>query len=210
MITELCMLIKIKHHNSSPYRPKMNDAVEASKKNIKMIVQKMVVTYKDWHEMLPFSLHGYRTLARTSTGETPFSLVYGMEAVLPVEVQIPALRIMKEADLGEEECVQHRLDQLNLVDEKRLAVVCHGQTYQKRMIKAFKKKIKPRVYHTGDLVIKRIILPQGDPRGKWTPTYKEPFVVKKLLSGGAMMLTTMDGEDFPHLVNANIVKKYYT
>ncbi|GAU51810.1 hypothetical protein TSUD_415980 [Trifolium subterraneum] len=63
----------------------MNGAVEAANKNIKKIVQKMVVTYKDWHEMLPFALHGYRTSVRTLTGANPFSLVYGMEAVLPVE-----------------------------------------------------------------------------------------------------------------------------
>ena len=47
-------------------------------------------------------------------------------------------------------------------------------------------------------MIKRIILPQGDPRGKWTPTYKGPFVVKNIFSGGAMILTTMDGDDLPH------------
>ena len=68
------------------------------------------MTYKDWHEMLPFSLHGYRTLARTTTGETPFSLVYGMEVILPVEVQIPSLRIMNEEGLGEDEWIQTRLD----------------------------------------------------------------------------------------------------
>ena len=66
----------------------MNEAVEVANKNIKKIVQKITVTYKDWHEMLPFSLHGYRTSAQTSTGVTPYSLVYGMEAVLPIEVQI--------------------------------------------------------------------------------------------------------------------------
>ena len=75
-----------------------------------------------------------------------FSLVYGMETVLPVKVQIPSLRIMKEATLGKDEWIQTRLDQLNLINEKRLAVVCRGQMYQKRMIKAFNKKIKPRVY----------------------------------------------------------------
>ena len=69
----------------------MNGAVEAANKNIQKIVQKMTVTYKDWHEMLPFALHGYRTSARTLTGATPFSLVYGMEAVLPIEVQIPSM-----------------------------------------------------------------------------------------------------------------------
>ena len=77
------------------------------------------------------------------------------------------------------------------------------------MIKAFNKKIKYRVYQTSNLVIKRIILPEGDPMGKWTPTYEGPFVVKKVFSGGAMMLTTMDDEDFPHPVNADIAKKFY-
>jgi hypothetical protein len=42
---------KIKHSNPSPYSPKMNGIVEASNKNIKKIIHKMVVTYKDWHEM---------------------------------------------------------------------------------------------------------------------------------------------------------------
>ena len=53
---------------------------------------------------------------------------------------------MKEADLDEEEWIQTRLDQLSLIDEKRLATVCHGQMYQKCMIKEFNKKIKHRVY----------------------------------------------------------------
>ena len=64
--------------------------------------------------MLPFALHGYRTTAHTSTGATPFSLVYGMEAVLPMEVQIPSLRIMKDIGLNEDDWIQTRLDQLNL------------------------------------------------------------------------------------------------
>ena len=74
----------------------MNGDVEAANKNIKKIVQKMTVTYKDWHEMLPFAFHEYCTSSWTSTGVTPYSLVYGMEAVLPIEVQIPSLQIMKE------------------------------------------------------------------------------------------------------------------
>ena len=103
-----------------------------------------------------------------------------MEAILPIEVQIPSLRIIKEEDLDGDEWIQTRLDQLNLIDKKRLAAICHGQMYQKRMIKAFNKKIKHQVYQDGDLVIKCIILPQGDPRGKWIPTYEGPFVIKKI------------------------------
>ena len=96
----------------------MNGAVEAANKNLKKIIQKMTVTYKDWHEMLPFALHDYRTTVRTSTGATPFSLVYGMEAVLPIEFQIPSTRVLQDAELGEDEWVQTRLDQINLIDEK--------------------------------------------------------------------------------------------
>ena len=79
---------------------------------------------------------------------------------------------MRDVELDESEWVQNRLDQLELIDKKRLTAVCHGQVYQQRMRKAFDKRVRPQCYKLGDLVLKRIILPQGDPRGKWVPTYK--------------------------------------
>ena len=94
---QICEQFKIKRHNSVPYRPKMNGAVEAANKNIKKIVAKMTDTYKDWHEKLPFALHTYQIVVRTSTGATPFSLVYEMEAILPIEVEISSLRVLLEA-----------------------------------------------------------------------------------------------------------------
>ena len=169
----------------------------------------MVITYKDWHEMLPFALHGYRTSVRTSTGATPFSLVYGMEAVLPFEVKIPSLRVLMETKLEEAEWVQARYDQLNFIDEKRLAAICHGQLYQSRMKKAFDKKVHPREFREGDLVVKKIISVQKDHRGKWMPNYEGPYVVKKVFSGGALILTRMDGEELPLPVNSDAVKKFY-
>ena len=132
-----------------------------------------------------------------------------MEAVFPIEVHIPSLRIMKDAGLSEDDWIQTQLDQLNLIVEKRLTAICHGQTYQKLMIKAFNKKVRRQEYQVGGLVIKHIILPQGDPRGKWTPTYEGPFVVKNIFSKGAMVLTNMNGDDLPRPVNANMVKRYY-
>ena len=74
----------IGHHKSSPYRPQTNRAVEATNKNVKNILAKMVVK-------LPFALWGYRTSIRASTGATPFSLVYRSKAVLPIEVEIQSL-----------------------------------------------------------------------------------------------------------------------
>ncbi len=83
----------------------MNRAVEATNKNLKRIIRKMTITYKDWHDMLPFALHAYWTSIKTSTGVTPYSLVYGMEAVLPIEVEIPSLKILKESRIDELEWI---------------------------------------------------------------------------------------------------------
>ena len=82
----------IRHHRSSAYKPLINGAVEAANKNIKRMLRKMVKTSRDWSEKLPFALWAYRTSFCTSTGATPYSLVYGMEVVLPVEIEMGSLR----------------------------------------------------------------------------------------------------------------------
>ena len=88
----------------------MNGAVEATNKNIKKCFQKMVVTYKDWHKMLPFSLYAYRTIVRTSARVTPYSLVYRMEAVMSLEVEIPSLRVLMDSKLEEAEWAKVRYE----------------------------------------------------------------------------------------------------
>ncbi|KAG8480313.1 hypothetical protein CXB51_024726 [Gossypium anomalum] len=208
-IADVCRQFKIRHHNSSPYHPKMNGAVEAANKNIKKIVGKMTETYKDWYEKLPFTLYAYRTSVKTSTGAMPFSLVYGMEAVLPIEVEIPSLRVLSEVKLDEAEWVQSRYDQLNLIEKKRLRAIRHGQMYQKRMMRAFNKKVRPREFHEGDLVLKKILPIQKDFRGKWMPNWEGPYVVKKAFSRGTLILAEMDGKTLPNPVNSDSVKKYF-
>nr|XP_009801948.1 PREDICTED: uncharacterized protein LOC104247591 [Nicotiana sylvestris] len=86
---------KVKHKKSTSYKLQMNGAVEAIKKNIKKILRKTLDNHKQWHKKLPFSLLGYRTIVCTSTGATPYMLVYGTEAVISVEVGIPSLRIIQ-------------------------------------------------------------------------------------------------------------------
>ena len=56
----------------------------------------MVETSRDWSEKLPFALWAYHTSFHTSIGVAPFSLVYGTEVVLPVEIEAGSLRIALE------------------------------------------------------------------------------------------------------------------
>ena len=99
---------------------------------------------------------------------------------------------------------------MNLIEEKRITALCHGQLYQKRMKKAFDKKVKPREFREDGLVLRKIMSFNTDSRGKWTPNFEGPYVVKKALFGGAWILKTMDGEELPCPMNADGVKKYFT
>nr|XP_033514712.1 uncharacterized protein LOC117279333 [Nicotiana tomentosiformis] len=129
--------------------PQMNRAVEASNKNITKILRKMADNYKQWNGRLPFALLGYRTPVRTSTGETPYLLVYGTEAVIPAEVEIPSLRIIQEAELSDAEWIRNLYEQLALTDGKRMNALCHGQLYQNRMERAFNKNVRSRQFTPG-------------------------------------------------------------
>ncbi|WKA10892.1 hypothetical protein VitviT2T_028440 [Vitis vinifera] len=105
-VDTLVQRYSIRHHKSSAYRPQTNGAVEAANKNIKRILQRMVETSRDWSEKLPFALWAYRTSFRTSTGATPYSLVYGMEAMLPVEIEMGSLRVALEQQILEADWAQ--------------------------------------------------------------------------------------------------------
>ncbi|XP_070015527.1 uncharacterized protein [Nicotiana sylvestris] len=92
---------------------------------------------------------GYRTTVRTSVGATPYLLVYGTEAVIPAEVEIPSLRVVAKAEIDDDEWVKTCLEQLSLIYEKRLAAVCHDHLYQKSMARSYNKKVHPRKFEVG-------------------------------------------------------------
>ena len=87
-------------------------------------------------------------------GAIPYSLVYGMEVVLPIEMGARSLRIVLESEIPKADWLQSTYDQLCMLDEKRLKALYHIQGYQRRLRKAFDKKVRTR-----DLVLKEIRAP---------------------------------------------------
>ena len=132
----------------------MNGVVEVANNNIKKILVKMIDTYKDWHECLPFALCAYRTSVRKSIGATSYSSVYGMEAILLAEVEILPLRILSQTELSEAKWAHSQYEQLNMIDEKCMTTMCHEQLYQCHVERAFNKKVRPKVFEEDDLVLK--------------------------------------------------------
>ncbi|KAI5327577.1 hypothetical protein L3X38_026973 [Prunus dulcis] len=110
-------------------------------------------TKKDWYERINEALWAYGTTYQTSTQATPYSLVYGVEAVLPLESQIPSLRMAIQEGLTDEENTKQRLQQLKALDEKRLEAQQSLECYQARLSNAFNKKVRPQFFQAGDLVL---------------------------------------------------------
>jgi hypothetical protein len=124
-----------------------------------------------------------------------------------MEVKIPSLRILKEANIADTDWTEDRTLQLNLVDERRLNALHHANCYQKRVARAYQKKVRPREFLPGDMVLKAHH--QLEAPGKFKPRWQGPFTIKKILTGGAAILQTVDGEEFPEPTNLCFLKKYY-
>ena len=71
--------------------------------------------------------------------------MYGIEVVLPVEIEMGSLRVALEQQISEADWAQARFDQLNLLDERRLRAADHVRAYQRKMTRAFKKWVKTRL-----------------------------------------------------------------
>ena len=97
MMTELTDQRGLRHDSSTPYYPQANGLVEAINKILVTMIKQITGIHKlNWHSMLFSALWAYRTSVKTSTGFTPFQLVYGLEVVLPIDCKIPSLKLAIE------------------------------------------------------------------------------------------------------------------
>ncbi|XP_070014169.1 uncharacterized protein [Nicotiana sylvestris] len=103
--------------------------------------------------------------------------------------------------------IRSHYEQLSLIDGKRMNAVCHGQLYQNRMSKAFNKRVRPRQFIPEQLVLKRIFPHQDEAKGKFSPNWQGPYMVPRVVTGGALILAKMDGEIWPKLINSDVVKR---
>ena len=97
--------------------------------------------------------------------------------------------------------MRERYEQLALMDEKGMRAQYYAQGYQKRTARAFNKRVKPRSFKEGNLVLKVLRDENFDPRGKMKPGWLGPFVIKKIVSGGAMRIPNLVGEEMLRLIN---------
>ncbi|XP_061999282.1 uncharacterized protein LOC133716611 [Rosa rugosa] len=208
---KLCEKYHFKIHFSSMYNAPANGLAEAFNKTLCNILKKAVSkTKRDWYERMGEALWAYRTTYRTPTKATPYSLVYGVEAVLPLEKQIPSLRIALQDGLTDEENAKLRLQELKALDEKRLDAQQHLECYQARMSRAFNKGVRPRSFQVGDLVlaVRRPIIMTHKTGPKFKSKWDGPYIVSEVYTNGAYKIVAEDGLRIGP-INGKFLKRYY-
>ena len=82
-----------------------------------------------------------------------FSLVYGSKAIFPLEVEIPSLRVSLHGLISDEDHRALRIHELTTLEEICKAAFDHMHAYQKRMSNTYNKKVHPREFQVGELVL---------------------------------------------------------
>ncbi len=203
-----CAGYRIKNFYSSVAYPQANGQAEATNKVILDGIKKRLDQAKGkWAEELPAVLWAYRTTPRRSTGESPFTLTYGSEAIIPLEVGLPTIRTQAFEQEDNERSLQLSLD---LLQERREASAIRLAAYQQELTNAYSHKVRPRSFQIGDYVLRKVLANTKDPTdGKLGPNWEGPYRIIGVGHNGAYQLETADGKTVPRTWNTSNLRKFY-
>ena len=161
--------------------------------------------------MLSEALWAHRISKHGATQVTPFELVYGQEAVLPVEINLEAFRVARQNDLSAVDYNNLTMDRIDDVSEERLKALREIEKEKLRVAKAYNKRVREKSFQIGDLVWKTI-LPIGTKDrkfGKWSPSWEGPYRVVEIVPGNSYFVQSLQGVKLSKALNGKYLKKYY-
>jgi hypothetical protein len=209
---EFAESMKIKLLNSSPYYAQANSQAEASNKVLIKIIKKMIKDNpRRWHEKLSEAMWAHRTSRHRVMKVTPFELVYGQEAVLPVEVSLQNLRIIRQDYLSAKEYTELMMDKVDKAPKSQRRALEEIEKEKVKIAKAYNKRVVGKSFQVGDLVWK-MILPLGTRSGKfskWSPSWEGPFRVIRVVLNNAYFVEDLEGHSLPKTLNGKYLKHYY-
>ena len=155
MFRKYCGELGITNRYSTPTYPQGNGQTEAVNKVMVSGLKKRLDDAKGkWVEELPHVFWTYRTTPRRSTRETPFSMTYGVEAVIPLETGFPTSRTSSFNPRDNDEQLTKSLD---LIEEKRENAMVQLAYYQQKLKQGYDAKVKLRPLTPGDLVLRKVV-----------------------------------------------------
>ncbi|KAK0588088.1 hypothetical protein LWI29_034115 [Acer saccharum] len=205
---ELCDKYGINNYYASPAHPQTNGQTEAVNKIIKHNLKAKLATKKgSWADKLPQVLWAYRTTERGSTGETPYSMAYGAEAVIPVETSFSSPRVQLFQPEINVDMLKCGLDEL---EERRERAQIRNAAYQQRVARYYNSHVRERRFTLGDLVLKRVNPGTRDKAaGSLADKWEGPYKITGIAGHGAYRITREGFGELPRPCNAQYLKIYY-
>ncbi|KAK9073364.1 hypothetical protein SSX86_007688 [Deinandra increscens subsp. villosa] len=157
-----------------------------------------------WVDELSHVLWAHRTMRKTSNGETPFSLTYGTEAVIPAEVGLPTQRMLELRDNDKE--LRANLD---VLEERREMASIRESKYKSEMEKYYNAHAKVYQFKEGDLVLRNNDVSRVEPKGKLAVQWEGPYKISEVLNKGSYLLEDGNGNVLSRPWNGVHLKKYY-
>ncbi|KAD4586597.1 hypothetical protein E3N88_24198 [Mikania micrantha] len=152
-ITNFCEAWGIQMITSTPVHPQANGQAESSNKIIINNLKKKLGSKKGkWAEELSFILWADRITTKNATCQTPFSLVFGYEVVLPTKKIIPTARTSLQTIEANNEVLSQDID---TIDESRDIAKIRMAAYQQKIAKSYNKNIRIRRFQVGDFVLRK-------------------------------------------------------
>jgi hypothetical protein len=193
-VREFAELYRIKLLNSSPYYAQANGHAKSSNKTLISLIKKKISDHpKHWHKILSEALWAHRISKHRATKVSPFELVYGQEAMLPVEISLNAVRFAKQNDLTVDDYYNSMMDNIDEVTDKRVTALGEIEKDKIMVAKAYNKNVKAKSFQVGDLVWKTVLPLRSKDRkfGKWSSSWEGPYRVTEVMSGNAYLLQTL-------------------
>ena len=178
------------------------------------ILKKMKHEYRGkWSDHLADVLWACKSSVKTATGFSPFSIVYGIEAISPVELVIPTPRVVLEENQEDIEDTNNkrRLVDLEGVEEERELARRRSHRYQQRMTRAYAQTVHPKAFTKGQLVLRTAKHVRRNLLGpsKFAPKWEEPYIIREAHDSGYYYLTKEDGTILTKTINRKWLKQYY-
>ena len=150
-----CCEMGIKNRYSTPTYPQRNRQVETVNKVIVSGLRKMLDDVKGkWVDKLSHVLWTYRTTLRRSIRETPFSMTYGAETVIPLETGFATLRTSLFTLNSNDNLLEKSLD---LIEKQRENVMVQLAYYQQKLKQGYDSSVRLIPLAPGDLVLRKVV-----------------------------------------------------